>query len=761
MILINQNQHFSHSLPGCPKKNKETAHLPLFSTRNMPAKTSNTYKHPMPYQQYFLSILLLIVMGFYYQHGFTHENKARESLYQRGKIIVGDDIYFPPYSFLDENNEPAGFNIDIITAAANAMGLEVEIRLDSWDKTRAALENGEIDALSGLFYSDERNETYGFTSRHSVGTGDIFTRKSSTLYKIEELAGKQVVVQKADIIAEYLASLDIGINLIEVSTAREALTLIENGEYEYAGLPKIPGLYGIRQYNFQNVKPQGLPFLPKDYCIAVKKENEDLLYILNAGMLVLKTTDEYQAIYDKWLGVYEEEDPARFILKYRWVLFFIILVFLLLAITSLVLKHLVNKKTKELTMINDELIISNNEIKNKNEMLAISKNELKARLEEIEKQSEIIRFKQNFVANMSHEIRTPLTGILGMVDILGQSQLSIEQKEYVNILKYSGENLREIINQVLDYSKIEAGKILLNKKVFNFNDLIIQAKKLFQNLSSDSIKFETHIDSQISTFISADKNRITQIINNLISNSIKFTLKGTITLKAEKINIPVPDNEICIKISIIDSGIGIKPEKQKTLFRPFAQIHESDHREYDGTGLGLAICKELAVMHGGDIGVDSQYGQGSTFWFTFIAQTAEKTEEIASPNLTSDNKDLKSLRILMAEDKIVNQKVMKLLLTSFGHHIEIVDNGEEAVNRFQPDKFDLILMDIQMPVMDGITATEQLRAKYDILPPIVGLSANAFEGDREKYIALGLDEYITKPLKKDDFLEVVKRVIKN
>jgi signal transduction histidine kinase/CheY-like chemotaxis protein len=761
MSFTSRNQYELYPDSDSIKKGKIPFVITENFNKNEHIELKNEVVNSTFYAYSFFSLLIFVFAASIFQPAYSQHETNKESIYQKGKIIVGDDIYFPPYSFLDENNEPAGFNIDIVTAAARAMGLEVEIRLDSWAKTRAALENGEIDALSGLFYSDERNKTYGFTSRHSVGTGDIFTRKNTTLSNIEELAGKQVVVQKADIIAEYLAALDIGIILIEVSTAREVLTLIENGDYEYAGLAKIPGLYGIRQNNYENIKPQGLPFLPKDYCIAVKKENEDLLHILNAGMLVLKTTDEYQAIYDKWLGVYEDESPARFLLKYRWIIYFIILIFLLLAVTSLVLKHLVNEKTNELTKINRELTESNKEIQEKNKMLADSQKELKSRLDEIERQGEIIRFKQNFLANMSHEIRTPLTGILGMVDILGQSHLTCDQKEYVNILKHSGENLREIINQVLDYSKIEAGKVLLNKNTFNCNELIVQAKKLFQSLSGGNISFETHIDSHIPTFISADKNRITQIINNLISNSIKFTPKGKISLKAEKINIPLTEKDICIKISIVDTGLGIKPEKQKTLFRPFAQIHESDQREFDGTGLGLSICKELAILHGGEIGVESKYGEGSTFWFTFLAQIADDPKKNELPINSMPGKAQKNLMILMAEDKIVNQKVMKLLLTSFGHQVEIVDNGDEAVKRFEPGKFDLILMDIQMPVMDGITATRFLRAKYDTLPPIVGLSANAFEGDREKYISLGLDEYLTKPLKKDDFLEVLNRIIKN
>jgi signal transduction histidine kinase/CheY-like chemotaxis protein len=705
-----------------------------------------------------ISLFAFILLNVICESGFGQNETGKETIYQRGKIIIGDDINFPPYSFLDENNQPTGFNIEIARAACKAMGLDVEIKLDSWDKTRQALEKGQLDAISGMFYSNERNQIYGFSSRHSVGSVDIFTRKGITISSLDDLTGKQLVVQKGDIISEYLEKLNLDILFTEVATVAEALRLLETGEYDYAGLPKVPGLYEINHKNYQNITPQNLQFVPKDYCMAVNKENEDLLYILNAGLYILKTSDEYQAIYDKWLGVFEATESVNFFLKYRWAFYLGVFVFLGLSIIVIILNYLMNQKTRQLKILNQNLTASNNEIKSKNELLAKSQQELKSRLEEIEKQGEMIRFKQNFLANMSHEIRTPLTGILGMIDILKQSSLSSEQNEYINILKHSGENLREIINQVLDYSKIEAGKVQLNKKAFAFNDLIVQANNLFNSLASERLSFICSCDPMIPPCLIGDKNRLIQIINNLISNGVKFTHQGSIQLRAVKVKQSSADQTILIRISITDSGLGITEEKQKVLFRPFAQIHESDKRDFEGTGLGLSICKELAMLHGGDIGVESKYGDGSTFWFTFLAEMADNTSQLTQTEQINDEQEVKGLRILLAEDNIVNQKVMTLLLTSFGHEVEIAENGKKAVLAYQPDKFDLILMDVQMPVMDGITATNELKSKYTDLPPIVGLSANAFEGDREKYISLGMDEYITKPFKKNDFIDVLAKV---
>jgi len=380
--------------------------------------------------------------------------------------------------------------------------------------------------------------------------------------------------------------------------------------------------------------------------------------------------------------------------------------------------------------------------------------------EEFQKQvviaNESVKFKQNFLANMSHEIRTPLTGLMGMIEILDQTDLSTTQQEYINILKTSGENLKEIINQVLDFSKIEAGKMMLKPHVFEFSSLFDNARKLFSSLCDKEVSFETFQGDDIPPNIMADRNRITQVINNLISNAIKFTEKGTISLSASLESIDGPD--LTIKIEINDTGRGISAEKQKSLFIPFAEIHENDVRIYEGSGLGLSICKELTLLMGGRIGVTSKEGSGSKFWFTFKAKVAEPEQTSEKMLPAEQTLSEKKLRILLAEDKVINQRVIKLILTSMGHYVTVASNGNEVLELFKPGLFDLILMDIQMPVMDGITATKKLKEQNTDMPPIVGLSANAFEGDREKYMAQGMDEYLTKPIVGNDFNQMVMRM---
>jgi PAS domain S-box-containing protein len=378
----------------------------------------------------------------------------------------------------------------------------------------------------------------------------------------------------------------------------------------------------------------------------------------------------------------------------------------------------------------------------------------KAELEKkIQLSEESLKFKQSFLANMSHEIRTPLTGIMGMAEILSKTKLDNEQADYLNTILISGDNLKEIINNVLDFSKIEAGKMQLKKKVFPLQNIYDTAESLFKSTCKKPLTFKSTIDPLLPELIKSDENRIKQIINNLISNAVKFTSVGEIHLLAQ-LNQRMPVTGLLeIKISVSDTGEGIPDYLQEMLFRPFSQVGNHDIRQFEGTGLGLSICKNLSVMLGGEIGVQSSLNNGSTFWFTFLAEeVCDRIDTEAITNGWPAVKNTVRLRILLAEDKLITQKVIKLQLSSLGHEVTIAENGQKALDVFEPQKFDLILMDIQMPVMDGITAVQTLKKMYDHLPPIIGLSANAFEGDREKYIKQGMDEYLTKPFVVDDFV---------
>ncbi|MBW6480368.1 MAG: response regulator [Bacteroidales bacterium] len=382
--------------------------------------------------------------------------------------------------------------------------------------------------------------------------------------------------------------------------------------------------------------------------------------------------------------------------------------------------------------------------------------------QEIEIARKSVEFKQNFLANMSHEIRTPLTGILGMAELLQKTSLSEEQKDYLETLQHSGENLRETINMVLDYSKIEAGKVKLKEESFRLNDLIHDAEKLFFSLTSHKgLDFFAETVPGLPDYIKADKQRVSQVLNNLLSNAVKFTTTGWVKVKiseVEPVHVLENENSVLIKVEVTDTGKGINTRDQKNLFKPFFQAEQDYDRAFEGTGLGLSISKELTTMLGGEIDLVSKPGKGSTFWFTFKAERTYKAPEEKKAIFTKATTAQSVLKILLVEDKKVNQKVVKLLLKGMGHKVDVLENGLQAVDNYVPDNYDLILMDIQMPVMDGITATKMLRKKFGNLPPIIGLSANAFEGDRERYMDKGMDEYLTKPVKENDFSNLLEKL---
>lgn len=375
-----------------------------------------------------------------------------------------------------------------------------------------------------------------------------------------------------------------------------------------------------------------------------------------------------------------------------------------------------------------------------------------------------VEFKQKFLANMSHEIRTPLTGVLGMADILAQTHLDNTQRDYLNTLIQSGDNLKEIINLILDYSKIEAGKLKIKASDFLIHDLLAEASKYFTSVCFKPIEWQMSIDEKVPRAIRADKSRLNQVIRNLISNAVKFTDAGSVKLSLFPVSNDLSEvrdrkEPVTIRVEVKDTGKGIPFPLQERLFEPFFQVENEYSRNVDGTGLGLPICKELVDMLGGEMGFESTPGKGSTFWFTF---TCGGLEEKSLKNSAVQNHKTGlmpvPMKVLLVEDKLINRKVIRLMLQSLGHEVIFAHNGQKAIEIFKPGMFDLILMDIQMPVLDGVAATKLLREMHSTLPPIIGLSANAFEGDREKYMSLGLDEYLTKPVNSDDLRRLLTEI---
>ncbi len=355
------------------------------------------------------------------------------------------------------------------------------------------------------------------------------------------------------------------------------------------------------------------------------------------------------------------------------------------------------------------------------------------------------QFKHDFLANMSHEIRTPMVGVIGMIDLLFKNtKLNNIQKEYVHTIHQSSLNLLDILNQILDLSKIESGKFELSPSYIDFNQLIEQNVGLFLAIAkAKEIDIVSDYSKDLPQHIIADNNRLSQVISNLIGNAIKFTDKGTITIRAFLVS--QKNDTITVKVEIIDTGIGISKKDQQELFDRFSQFHETSISSTTGSGLGLAICKKLVHLMQGTLDVKSEINKGSNFSFTFVAKTSNISIQNNIKTATTSKIPQYNLHVLLVEDSDTNILVSTQILKYLNCTVDIAKNGREALTLFKEETYDLILMDINLPELDGVQTCNLIKQKYNNVPPVIALTSNALPGDAERFIAKGLDDYITKP----------------
>jgi signal transduction histidine kinase len=517
-------------------------------------------------------------------------------------VFTGDDAY-PPFEYLDDNGIPSGFDVELMQAIAEVMGIKLRIILGDWYQNLESFKEEQYDGLVGAYYTEERGKEFLFGDPYLNNYHTIFVRKGSSFHNLNDLQKHEkpkVITQNSDILINYIKSFNSNAEITIVRNYEQALRLLAQGTHDCAIISRVLGEYHIDKYALTNIEAMQEEFLPRQYSFAIHKHDTILLSILNQGLTIIRGTGEYEKIYNNHLKKYQRLSVAeRYfqpIMIGAAVLVFIIILFY---IYIFILRRKVHEKTNELAV----------ELKEKEKAQDLLKIER-------DKARESDKLKSAFLANMSHEIRTPMNAIVGFSRLLEEPDITDEErKEYVNIINKNSETLLALINDIIDLSKIESGHVTVEKVEFNINNSIKAFKETVIHDLRAKGKEEIKVITQMplndpEAVINTDVVRFNQIFTNLLSNSAKFTQKGYI-----KFGYTTQNNGF-FNFFVEDTGIGISKEKQEVVFEQFRQADESYTRKYGGTGLGLTICKELVHVLGGEIMLQSKEKLGTTISFT-------------------------------------------------------------------------------------------------------------------------------------------------
>jgi signal transduction histidine kinase/CheY-like chemotaxis protein len=666
------------------------------------------------------------------------------------KLLISGDPYWPPYSFYDDKGNYIGIIPDLAKEVFKNSGITLEyIKTNKWSDTIDLIKNKKIDLVDAISYSKKRDEYLNFTDKYIGSEIVIIADNSENNYinSLNTIADKRIATVKGySIIEEIKQDYPSIKDIIEYNNPAEGLKSLSNSQIDYMILDIPTFEFYSKKFSLSNLKIVGPAGYNYNYGFGTQKDNLQLLSIVNKLLdnLSLEKKDE---IYSKWIKIdYKEKIDYELIWK---IVAFSIFILLVILFWNRKLKHQIEEKEK----IQKELEEEKNYIKSLNVELRKSN--------EIAKNA--VKHKTEFLANMSHEIRTPMNSIIGFAEILDKEIKNPVHKEYLSSIKKGGNALLVIINDILDLSKIEAGKLNIKKETINPSNMFLEIESIFHGkIISKNISFIVEIDEKIPKYIILDGIRTRQILFNLIGNAIKFTQTGYIKLKVENIYKDNIKDKVDLQFSIEDTGIGIDEKNLQSIFNAFEQQGDQDIAKYGGTGLGLAICTKLVHMMNGEIKVKSEKNVGSTF--TVILKDIDISsmkEEIVSQKLLSSNIIFEKSQILVVDDIEENRKLMEASLKDFDLDLIMAENGKEAIDKLKNINVSLIFMDLRMPIMDGYVAAGIIKADDKLKHiPLIALTASVMGEDLEKVHKYGFDGYLRKPVIIDELIEELSKYLK-
>lgn len=639
-------------------------------------------------------------------------------------LRVATDYDFCPNSYYNSNGELSGLYIEIVTEAANRLGMQVEFKTGAWLDCRAMLAEGDADVLLGL---EIFSNMEGTLRTIPLCSDELCVYGKEAVNSAATLAGRRVALMARSVIE---ASYDLQCEYVEYNTNTEILQAVENGEADYAICHSAVSEKLIEK-NHLDLR-RGLAIAKSFPAMAVSASRPELRTALNEALQSMSRDETIGRLQQKWIDDFTRSRSLRYVLKTNQVLYDMFILALIVVVSALVIYYVLDRRQARYIR---SLLDVQRQLKESNEA-ALRAN----------------RAKTVFLSHMSHDFRTPVNGILGMAERIRRKKDEPETvDDCLDKIKGAAGHLLELMDDVLDMSRLEVGEVRLTRSPFDLNEELRRVRSIAEESAKvKGIALEFRMDGAVHTRLLGSPMHLRRILLNLVSNAVKYNRPGgRVDVSVREVG--GDDRRVALRFVVRDTGIGMSEEfVQKSLFHPFTQEHDNARTEYQGTGLGMAIVSDLVKFMGGAIGVESRLGEGTTFTvqLEFDLNPAEPPAATDAQPLT----DISGMRVLVAEDNDLNLEIARCMLQDAGVKTAEARNGREAVEKFAASEegaFDAILMDVMMPVMDGMQAARAIRAlpRRDAADvPIIAMTANAFAEDQSRARDCGMTKYLTKPV---------------